>query len=166
MATRQSAALACRCPSRASRWRLVMPDEAGIGATPRSLASFGTHPIWSVAQAAKAARRALSPASGRGTSMSLRGGGRPPNHSSWQRLIYWRQPGRSSARWQARLGRNLRASVADLPVDTYTDALALINSNPCTNGVSIFTRDGEQQGSSKWTLKSEWSAATCRWRCR
>src|ERR687893_853405 len=36
--TRWRAALACRCPPRFSRWRLVLPLEAGIGQAPQSLA--------------------------------------------------------------------------------------------------------------------------------
>src|SRR5918994_913590 len=43
--TRWRAALACRCPPRCSRWRLVLPPEAGIGQAPQSLAKAASERI-------------------------------------------------------------------------------------------------------------------------
>ena len=52
-------------------------------------------------------------------------------------------------------------------VDTYEEALQLINDNPYGNGTAIFTRDGGAARQFQFDVERRaWSASTCRSRCR
>src|SRR5680860_1238051 len=81
---RNSAEFAWRLPPRLSRWRLVLPDDAGIGQTPHSLAKAASERI----------RLLLSPAA---TSNSAAISGPIPNAAtSWGaaavvRALRWRE---------------------------------------------------------------------------
>jgi acyl-CoA reductase-like NAD-dependent aldehyde dehydrogenase len=43
-------------------------------------------------------------------------------------------------------------------VDTYDEAVQLVNDNPYGNGTAIFTRDGAPPASSSSTPTAAWSA--------
>jgi malonate-semialdehyde dehydrogenase (acetylating)/methylmalonate-semialdehyde dehydrogenase len=53
-----------------------------------------------------------------------------------------------------------------LRVDTYDEALELINTNPYGNGTAIFTNDGGAARRFQTKSKSAWSASTCPSPCR